>query len=125
MWRAHSPSNLLTRDVSVSHSIPLCYIYPAMLHYKACARTRLAKAKDIALGVFGLAAAIFTTVQTIKVSQLIVRALPALMNLDLFSRKLMVEPGSGEDPQYGVCSPAGPNDSTPLGTILEYVARSR
>jgi len=43
-----------------------------MLHYKACARTRFAKAKDIALGVFGLAAAIFTTVQTIKVSQLIV-----------------------------------------------------
>lgn len=38
-----------------------------MLHYKACARTRWAKAKDIALMVFGLAAAVYTSIQTIKV----------------------------------------------------------
>jgi len=47
------------------------------------------------------------------------------MTLVLLSRKLMAEPGSGEDPQSGVCSPAGPNDPTPLGTILEYLVRSR
>ena len=48
--------------------MPLCYVYPAMLHYKACARTWKQKAADIALGVFGVIAAIYTTFQTIVVS---------------------------------------------------------
>jgi proton-coupled amino acid transporter len=39
-----------------------------MLHYKACARTWKQKAADIALGVFGVVAAIYTTTQTIYVS---------------------------------------------------------
>lgn len=91
-----------------------------MLHYKACARTRFAKAKDIALGVFGLAAAIFTTWQTIKVG------LPLLIltrgYADAFPpHQLMAEPGSSEDPQFGLCTPAGPNDSTPLNAILRYL----
>lgn len=38
-----------------------------MLHYKACARTRKEKAGDIALMVFGMLAAVYTTIQTIKV----------------------------------------------------------
>jgi solute carrier family 36 (proton-coupled amino acid transporter) len=46
--------------------VPLCYIYPAMLHYKACAHTRKQKLADIAMIGFGLIAAVFTTVQTIK-----------------------------------------------------------
>jgi hypothetical protein len=41
-----------------------------MLHYKACARTWKEKAADIALGVFGVVAAIYTTAQTILVSNL-------------------------------------------------------
>jgi proton-coupled amino acid transporter len=45
--------------------VPLCYVYPAMLHYKACARTWKQKAADIALGVFGVVAAIYTTAQTL------------------------------------------------------------
>ncbi|KAH9998794.1 transmembrane amino acid transporter protein-domain-containing protein [Russula compacta] len=45
--------------------VPLCFVYPAMLHYKACAHTWRQKAADIALGVFGVAAAFYTTVQTI------------------------------------------------------------
>lgn len=45
--------------------VPLCYVYPAMLHYKACARTWKQKAADIALGVFGMIAAIYTTTQTL------------------------------------------------------------
>ncbi|KZT07722.1 uncharacterized protein LAESUDRAFT_724718 [Laetiporus sulphureus 93-53] len=45
--------------------VPLCYVYPAMLHYKACARTRKQKIADIALMVFGMAAAIYTTAQTV------------------------------------------------------------
>lgn len=38
-----------------------------MLHFKACARTFRQKAADIALMVFGLIAAAYTTVQTIRV----------------------------------------------------------
>lgn len=49
-------------------SVPLCYVYPAMLHYKACARTRKQKAADIALMIFGMTAALYTTVQTLRVS---------------------------------------------------------
>ncbi|KIJ66909.1 hypothetical protein HYDPIDRAFT_85219 [Hydnomerulius pinastri MD-312] len=47
--------------------VPLCFVYPAMLHYKACAKTRMEKFADIMLGTFGMAAMVFTTVQTIKV----------------------------------------------------------
>ena len=39
-----------------------------MLHYKACARTRKQKIADIALMVFGLIAAAYTTIQTVRVS---------------------------------------------------------
>ena len=39
-----------------------------MLHYKACARTWKQKAADIALGIFGVVAAIYTTFQTVAVS---------------------------------------------------------
>jgi len=46
--------------------VPLCYVYPAMLHYKACARTRREKLADIALMIFGLIAAAYTTFQTVK-----------------------------------------------------------
>jgi len=48
-------------------SVPLCYVYPAMLHLKAVARTRRQKISDWALIVFGLVAAAYTTIQTIKV----------------------------------------------------------
>jgi amino acid permease len=56
------------RLTTLTCSVPLCYVYPAMLHYKACARTWKQKAADIALGVFGVVAALYTTVQTIIVS---------------------------------------------------------
>ncbi|KIK80948.1 hypothetical protein PAXRUDRAFT_833212 [Paxillus rubicundulus Ve08.2h10] len=46
--------------------VPLCYVYPAMLHYKAVAKTRAEKLADVLLGSFGMAAMVFTTVQTIK-----------------------------------------------------------
>ncbi|CAL1716897.1 unnamed protein product [Somion occarium] len=46
--------------------VPLCYVYPAMLHYKACARTRKQKVADIALMVFGMLAATYTSAMTIR-----------------------------------------------------------
>ncbi|KAG0375139.1 neutral amino acid transporter [Mortierella sp. AD032] len=45
--------------------MPLCFIFPALFHYKACAKTWKAKALDIALGVIGVAAMIFTLYITI------------------------------------------------------------
>jgi solute carrier family 36 (proton-coupled amino acid transporter) len=48
-------------------SVPLCYVYPPMLHYKACARTKRERVADIALMVFGAAAAVYTTIQTLQV----------------------------------------------------------
>jgi len=45
--------------------VPLCLLYPAMLHYKACAKTRKQKIADITLGLFGIVASVYTTVQTI------------------------------------------------------------
>jgi len=46
--------------------VPLCYVYPAMLHYKACSRTRKQKLADIAMIVFGMVAFVYTTVQTVR-----------------------------------------------------------
>ncbi|CCL98797.1 uncharacterized protein FIBRA_00802 [Fibroporia radiculosa] len=62
--------------------VPLCYVYPAMLHYKACARTRKEKIADIALMIFGMAAAIYTTLQTVN---------------------LMFEPAPADSPSTGHC----------------------
>jgi len=50
-----------------TRSVPLCYVYPAMLHYKACSRSRKDKLADIAMITFGLIAAAYTTTQTIWV----------------------------------------------------------
>ncbi|KAG6919207.1 hypothetical protein DXG01_008505 [Tephrocybe rancida] len=63
--------------------VPLCYVYPAMLHYRACARTWREKAADILLILFGTAAFAYTTIQTVK---------------------LILEPG-GEAPKLGSCVP--------------------
>ena len=57
-----------TADTHVACSVPLCYVYPAMLHYKACAQTWRQKAADIALGIFGVTLAVYTTAQTVIVS---------------------------------------------------------
>ncbi|KAF8623681.1 hypothetical protein AX17_007379 [Amanita inopinata Kibby_2008] len=68
--------------------VPLCYVYPAMLHYKACANTRTKKIADIAMVVFGLVAAVYTTSQTIQ---------------------LMLEPGDSGPPMFSHCNPSTPD----------------
>ncbi|KAK7223913.1 hypothetical protein V2G26_011916 [Clonostachys chloroleuca] len=45
--------------------VPLVYIYPAYLHYKGAATTRLAKILDIVLMVVGLVAMVYTTTMAI------------------------------------------------------------
>ncbi|KAF9429543.1 neutral amino acid transporter [Entomortierella beljakovae] len=46
--------------------MPLCFIFPAMFHYKACAKTLKAKVFDVILGIFGFAVMIFTLYITIR-----------------------------------------------------------
>ncbi|WWC62296.1 uncharacterized protein I303_104892 [Kwoniella dejecticola CBS 10117] len=77
-------SNELDKFVSLIGSfacIPLCFIYPPMLHLKACAKTRKAIVMDYTLIVFGAIVGAYTTVQTVR---------------SLF------EPG-GEKPKLGRC----------------------
>ncbi|KAK1539525.1 transmembrane amino acid transporter [Colletotrichum costaricense] len=45
--------------------IPLVYIYPPLLHYKAVARNRLWKISDIILCIFGFVAMAYTTTLTV------------------------------------------------------------
>ncbi|KAF9947847.1 neutral amino acid transporter [Modicella reniformis] len=46
--------------------MPLCFIFPAMFHYKTCAKTLKAKVLDIILGVIGVVAMLFTMYITIR-----------------------------------------------------------
>ena len=59
------------------HSVPLCFVYPAMLHLRAVAKTRGQILADQLMIIFGSAAFIFTTVQTIKVSKPSCSSMPA------------------------------------------------
>ncbi|KAG9245874.1 transmembrane amino acid transporter protein-domain-containing protein [Calycina marina] len=45
--------------------VPLVYIYPPMLHYKAVARNRAWKIADVVLCVFGLIVMVYTTALTV------------------------------------------------------------
>ena len=45
--------------------VPLVYIYPALLHYKGVAKTRLEKTGDVVFMVIGFIAMVYTTVVTI------------------------------------------------------------
>lgn len=46
--------------------IPLVFIYPPLLHYRACARTTYARALDVALCIVGAVGMIYTTSLTIQ-----------------------------------------------------------
>ncbi|KAG5721613.1 putative amino acid permease C3H1.09c [Termitomyces sp. T112] len=65
--------------------VPLTYIYPPILHYRACARSRKQKIVDASLVVLGIVVCVYTTAQTVK---------------------LMLEPAGGP-PKLGNC-PAPP-----------------
>jgi proton-coupled amino acid transporter len=85
-------------------SVPLCYVYPAMLHYKACSRTKKQKAADIALIIFGLIAATYTTIQTLKVgSKFVLRWTYFLFPDAISAQQLIIEPSPVEGSPYGNC----------------------
>jgi len=50
----------------LTRSIPLCFIYPPLLHLKACAKTRKEKFIDYTMLTFGILVGVYTTVQTIR-----------------------------------------------------------
>jgi proton-coupled amino acid transporter len=46
--------------------VPLVYVYPPMLHYRAVAKTRWARGLDYAVGVFGVVCCVYTTTLTVQ-----------------------------------------------------------
>ncbi|KAI9818089.1 MAG: neutral amino acid transporter [Pycnora praestabilis] len=46
--------------------VPLVYVYPPLLHFRAVARTRLQRIADVALCIFGVVVMIYTTALTIR-----------------------------------------------------------
>ncbi|GAA5956652.1 hypothetical protein JCM21900_002327 [Sporobolomyces salmonicolor] len=83
-WAGASDLDKFVSLIGSLACVPLCFCYPAMLHYKACAHTRKQKVADIALFVFGLVAAIYTTSQTIT---------------------LLATGGESAPPTFGKCPP--------------------
>ncbi|KAF2262538.1 hypothetical protein CC78DRAFT_569703 [Lojkania enalia] len=62
-------ANDLDKFVSLVGSfacIPLVYIYPPMLHYKAVARTSIARAWDVLLCILGFVGMAYTTILTVS-----------------------------------------------------------
>ncbi|KAI7949900.1 hypothetical protein MJO28_008721 [Puccinia striiformis f. sp. tritici] len=66
--------------------VPLCFCYPAMLHYRAIAKTNRQKFYDICLFLFGCFAAVYTTYQTM------------VMIIDSSN-----DPSSNQPPKFGNC----------------------
>ncbi|KAL8280932.1 hypothetical protein RQP46_006611 [Phenoliferia psychrophenolica] len=64
-WAGASDLDKFVSLIGSVACVPLCFCYPALLHYKACAVTRKQKIADIALLIFGVVAAIYTTSQTV------------------------------------------------------------
>ncbi|CZT02533.1 hypothetical protein WAI453_002078 [Rhynchosporium graminicola] len=61
-------ANDLDKFVAVVGSfacVPLVYIYPPMLHYKAVSRTKLRKISDVLLCIFGVIVMVYTTSLTV------------------------------------------------------------
>ncbi|EJT51136.1 hypothetical protein A1Q1_07600 [Trichosporon asahii var. asahii CBS 2479] len=65
-WAGSSELDKFVSLIGSFACIPLCFIYPPMLHLKACARTRTEKALDYLLIAFGVIVGLYTTVQTIR-----------------------------------------------------------
>lgn len=51
---------------SSTFSVPLCFIYPPLLHLRACAKSRMAKIGDYVFIAFGIGVGLFTTIQTLR-----------------------------------------------------------
>jgi proton-coupled amino acid transporter len=81
-WAGSSELDKFVSLVGAFACLPLCFIYPPMLHLRGCARTRTAKALDYLLLAFGIVVGVYSTVQTLR---------------SLFA------PNSGDSPTFGKC----------------------
>lgn len=50
----------------IDNSVPLMFIYPPLLHYRACADTWWQKVIDVCIFVFGIVATVYNTMETTK-----------------------------------------------------------
>ncbi|WFD33240.1 hypothetical protein MCUN1_000053 [Malassezia cuniculi] len=69
MFVAWLGANDLDKFVSLIGSlacVPLCFVYPALLHWKACANTRRAQILDGLLLLFGIFCVVFAGSQTVQ-----------------------------------------------------------
>lgn len=69
MMTAWLGANDLDKFVSLVGSVacvPLCFVYPPLLHFRACATTRRAKMLDMVLLVFGISCVLFAGSQTLN-----------------------------------------------------------
>jgi len=82
-------------------SIPLCYVYPSMVHLRACARNRKQKAVDYAMIVFGIVCCVYTSVQTLKVCLCDSMRRRGYWGIPFFSKQLMLAPN--EPPEITYC----------------------
>ncbi|WVQ72930.1 hypothetical protein IAR50_002492 [Cryptococcus sp. DSM 104548] len=65
-WAGSSELDKFVSLIGSFACIPLCFIYPPMLHLRACADTRRARILDWTLIVFGTLVGAYTTVQTLR-----------------------------------------------------------
>ncbi|EGG10856.1 uncharacterized protein MELLADRAFT_41988 [Melampsora larici-populina 98AG31] len=84
-WAGASDLDKFVSLIGSVACVPLCFCYPAMLHYRARAKTVKQKIADIALFIFGVLAAIYTTAQTLSI---------------IFGD---IENGKDDGPKYGNC----------------------
>ncbi|WOO77782.1 Vacuolar amino acid transporter 3 [Vanrija pseudolonga] len=81
-WAGSSELDKFVSLIGAFACIPLCFIYPPMLHLRGCATTRRQKLLDCLLIAFGFIVGVYTTIQTLR---------------SLFA------PGGGEAPRLGKC----------------------
>ncbi|KAL1408401.1 hypothetical protein Q8F55_005213 [Vanrija albida] len=86
-WAGSSELDKFVSLIGAFACIPLCFIYPPMLHLRGCATTRRQKLLDCLLIGFGLVVGVYTTIQTLR---------------SLFT------PSSGEAPRLGKCEVPSP-----------------
>lgn len=65
-WMGASDLDKFVSLVGSVACVPLCFVYPPLLHYRACATTRRAKILDIILLVFGVFCVLFAGSQTLQ-----------------------------------------------------------
>jgi len=66
-WYLHLPRTIMPfLSCDVNCSVPLMFIYPPLLHYRACADSWWQKVIDVCICIFGMVATVYNTMETTK-----------------------------------------------------------